>query len=174
MSERDVCDIFRDMFCDVTEVLDEFESRYIELRDDLQEKIKDFEERKKEFLKTYEEGLAKGEQSMQEKAKKIVDFWNEAEDEEIEDVFSDMEDGSAFESINESYDKIIEYEKKEKEIKVGDEVVDCDGIKYVVRFLNDCSVYALAYNGASVEFDYADVSKTGKHYPLDEMLKELK
>lgn len=130
-----------------------------------------------EFPKAYdlgfEEGFAKGEQSMQEKAKKIVEFWDEADDEEIEDAFSDMEYGSAFENINKSYDKIIEYENEKEEIHVGDEVVDEDGDKYVVRCLLYGRVCVMSSSGWSTTFEYNDLSKTGKHYPLEEILKEL-
>ncbi len=121
----------------------------------------------------YDLGFKDGEYSMQKKAYKICEYWNNNDTAVLSKLFDGWTWTQIFEDIETAYNKIAEYEKKEKEIKVGDEVVDCDGTKYVVRFLNDCSVDALAYNGVSVECDYADISKTGKHYPLEEMLKEL-
>lgn len=148
----------------------------------LKEKYEDLKQEESEFPKAYdlgyEEGFVKGEQSMQEKAKKIVDFWDEADDEEIEDVFSDMEYGSAFENINESYDKIIEYEKKEqyeREIHIGD-VVTKDGNNYVVfGFYGDDknTLDLITKHGVMASLHKDPVTKTGKHYPIDEMLKEL-
>lgn len=171
----------RDIICDISDMLDIVEGEFINLiedRDDLQEKLKDLEEQEKEFPKAYdlgfEEGFAKGEQSMQEKMNKLCEFWNNNNTATLIALFDGMILSQIFEDIETAYNKIVEYEKKEKEIKVGDEVVDCDGTKFIVRFLNDSYADVLAYNGVSVECDYADISKTGKHYPIDEMLKELK
>jgi hypothetical protein len=170
-----------DLIGDISEMLDTVECEYINVsedRDYLQRELKEFKEKDKEFPKAYElgfeEGFAKGEQSMQEKAKKIVDFWVETDMEVIENVFSDIEAyEDAFDDINKSYDKILEYEKKEKEIKVGDEVKDEYGEKYIVRKLDSRGIYLLRHNGEGVLDTGSNVSKTGKHYPLEEMLKEL-
>lgn len=171
-----------DLIGDISEMLDTVECEYINVsedRDYLWRQLKDFKEKEKEFPKAYdlgyEEGFAKGEQSMQEKAKKIVDFWVETDMEEIGDVFRDIEAyEDAFDDINESYDKIIEYEKKkEQEFRVGDEVVDRNGVKYVVRALDGGNVRLLGHSGEAFMLAYPNVSKTGKHYPLEEMLKEL-
>jgi cell division septum initiation protein DivIVA len=177
-----------DLVGDISGILDEVECEYtsvMEERDDLREKLKnvkekyeDLKQEESESQKAYDLGFEDGEQSMQEKANKIIEFYrnNNNDIDVLQRVFSrDVIFGDQIlEDIETAYNKIAEYEKKEKEIKVGDEVVDCDGTKYVVRFLNDSYVDALAYNGVSVECDYADISKTGKHYPLEEMLKELK
>ncbi len=168
-------------------IFDEMEARYDDLSalygalhddyNELQEKYEDLKQEESEpqyDYKAYNEGFENGEYSMQKKAYKICEYWNDNNTAALIALFDGMVLSQIFEDIETAYNKIAEYERKEKEIKVGDEVVDCDGTKYVVRFLNDSYVDALAYNGVSVECDYADVSKTGKHYPLEEMLKELK
>ena len=169
-----------DLIGDISEMLDTVECEYINVsedRDYLQRELKEFKEKDKEFPKAYdlgyEEGFKNGEYSMQNKAYKICEYWNNNDTDVLSKLFDGWTWTQIFEDIETAYNKIAEYEKKEKEIKVGDEVVDCDGTKYVVRFLNDSYADALAYNGVSVECDYADISKTGKHYPLDKMLKEL-
>lgn len=149
-------------------------SRYNELK----EKYEDLKQEESETQKAYDVGYEEGEQSMQEKAKKILEFCEQTKWKIVQDILGGKTELVDFVSnINEYYDKIIEYEKKKeqegKEIHVGDEVVDRNGKKYVVRHLVGVFMYAMASSGASYTFSYSDVSKTGKHYPLDEMLKEL-
>lgn len=175
-----------DLVGDISGILDEVECEYtsvMEERDDLREKLKNVKEKYEDLkqeesepqydYKAYNEGFENGEYSMQKKAYKICEYWNNNDTDVLSKLFDGWTWTQIFEDIETAYNKIAEYERKEKEIKVGDEVVDCDGTKYVVRFLNDSYADALAYNGVSVECDYADISKTGKHYPIDEILKEL-
>ena len=173
-----------DLIGDISEMLDTVECEYINVsedRDYLQRELKEFKEKDKELPKAYdlgyEEGFAKGEQSMQEKANKICEYWENNNTSVLIELFDGWTWTQIFENIEKSYNKIIEYEKKkeqeEKEIHVGDEVVDKNGKKYVVRHLVGVFMYAMSSSGSSYTFSYSDVSKTGKHYPLEEMLKEL-
>ena len=172
----------------ISEMLDEVECEYIDVsedRDYLQRELKEFKEKDKEFPKAYdlgyEEGFAKGEQSMQEKANKIIEFYRDNNNDiyVLQKVFSlnTIFDDQILEDIEGAYNKIIEYEKKEqeeKEIHVGDEVKDEYGEKYIVRKIDSRGIYLLRHNGEGVLDTGSNVSKTGKHYPLEEMLKELK
>jgi predicted nuclease with TOPRIM domain len=171
----DLSGTYKDVWKSYGDLQDEH-SKLKSCYNELKEKYEDLtqEESGSQYeYEAYNEGFENGEQSMQEKANKICEYWEDNNTAVLSELFDGWTWTQIFENIETAYDKIIEYEKKEKEIKVGDEVVDRDGTKYVVRFLNDSYADALAYNGVSVECDYADISKTGKHYPLDEMLKEL-
>ena len=127
----------------------------------------------------YNEGFAKGEESMQEKANKIVEFWKETDWEETEELFGrSVIYGSVFKNINESYNKIMEYEKKkkqeEKEIEVGDEVENENGNKYIVIEIDKAGREARMIDRQTMcIIGIKHLTKTGKHYPIDEMLKEL-
>ena len=122
---------------------------------------------------TYSEGFRNGQKDCQIKAKKILDTFDKWEADELVDVFGVSTNIELLNDIKTNYEKIINYEKKKEEIHVGDEVVDKNGKKYVVRHLVGVFMYAMASSGASYTFTYSDISKTGKHYPLEEMLKEL-
>ena len=125
----------------------------------------------------YDLGYEDGEQSVQEKVIKLCEYWCNNKTSTIIELFGGMTWEQIFGDIEKAYDKVIEYEKKkeqeEKEIHVGDEVVDKNGKKYVVIHLVGVFMYAMASSGKSYTFSYSDVSKTGKHYPLEDMLKEL-
>lgn len=66
-------------------------------------------------------------------------------------------------------------EKKEAEIKVGDEVViDDKGRKAVVSRVLDNGLYNIVfYNGDTNCVDRPFIAKTGKHYDIESILKEL-
>ncbi len=112
------------------------------------------------------------EQSTQEKANKICEYWDN-NIEVLQLLFKGCTWTQMFRDIEGTYNKIVEYEKKKEEIHVGDEVVDVNGDKYIVRKIDDGQLYLLEESGDAVTWGYSNVSKTGKHYPIDEMLKEL-
>ena len=129
----------------------------------------------------YNEGFAKGEQSMQEKANKIIEFYRDNNNDiyVLQKVFSlnSIFDDQILEDIEGAYNKIIEYEKKkeqeEKKLHVGDEVL-FEGDKYVVLSLEDGYASILTHDGTGGFLKYSyEFEKTGKHYPIDEILKEL-
>ena len=160
------------------ENLDEDYKRLQSRYNKLKEENDVLKQEESENQKSYDLGIKKGEQLMQEKVDKMLEFREHTKWEIIEDIFGTKTALVDFISnINEYYNKIINYEKekeeKEKEIHVGDEVVDKNGKKYVVRHLVGVFMYAMSSSGSSYTFSYSDVSKTGKHYPLEEMLKEL-
>ena len=122
----------------------------------------------------YSDGFRSGQVDLQIKAKKILDTFDKWEAYELVNVFGVSTNIELLNDIKTNYEKIIAYEKeKEQEIHVGDEVVDKNGKKYIVRHLVGAFMYAMSSSGGSYTFVYSDVSKTGKHYPLEEMLKEL-
>ena len=175
-----------DLVGDISGILDEVECEYtsvMEERDDLREKIKDLDEQEKEFPKAYdlgfEEGFAKGEQSMQEKANKICEYWEENNTAVLSELFDGWTWTQIFRNIEKAYNKIIEYEKKEQEVNeihVGDELVGDYGFKYIVTKLDGKEV-CLVDNHGDIRHTFLNheaFTKTGKHYPLEEMLKELK
>ena len=124
-------------------------------------------------LNSYGEGIKKGEQSMQEKVDKIIDYWVNNPSILTQWFGSETTLFQLLENTKQTCER-IEYEKeKGQEIHVGDEVVDKSGKKYIVRHLVGVFMYAMSSSGGSYTFVYSDVSKTGKHYPLEEMLKEL-
>lgn len=123
---------------------------------------------------TYSEGFRNGQKDFQIKAKKILDTFDKWEADELVDVFGVTTNIELLYDIKTNYEKIINYEKKKKEIHVGDEVEDKTGKKYVVRRVDDGYIYLLARSGDTFMLGYSNASKTGKHYCLDEILKELK
>ena len=122
---------------------------------------------------TYSEGFRNGQKDLQIKAKKILDTFDKWEADELVDVFGVSTNIELLNDIKTNYEKIINYEKKKEEIHVGDEVVDKNGKKYVVIHLVGVFMYAMSSSGESYTFVYSDASKTGKHYPIDEIIKEL-
>ena len=125
------------------------------------------------YADAYSEGFKNGQEDLQIKAKKILDTFDKWDADELVNVFGVSTNIELLNDIKTNYEKIIAYEKKKEEIHVGDEVVDKNGKKYVVRHLVGVFMYAMSSSGESYTFVYSDVSKTGKHYPIDEMLKEL-
>jgi hypothetical protein len=125
------------------------------------------------YADTYSEGFRNGQKDCQIKAKKILDTFDKWEADELVDVFGVSTNIELLNDIKANYEKIIAYEKKKEEIHVGDIVVDKIGKKYVVRLLEGDLIYVWASSGESYVFVYSDISKTGKHYPIDEILKEL-
>ena len=122
---------------------------------------------------TYSEGFRNGQKDCQIKAKKILDTFDKWEADELVDVFGVTTNIELLNDIKTNYEKIVAYEKKKEEIHVGDEVVDKNGKKYVVIHLVGVFMHAMSSSGESYTFGCSDASKTGKHYCLDEILKEL-
>lgn len=122
---------------------------------------------------TYSEGFRNGQKDFQIKAKKILDTFDKWDADVLVDVFGVSTNIELLNDIKTNYEKIIAYEKKKEEIHIGDEVVDKNGKKYVVIHLVGVFMYAMSSSGESYTFGYSDVSKTGKYYPIDEILKEL-
>lgn len=125
-------------------------------------------------LNSYGEGIKKGEQLMQERVDKIIDYWVNNPSILTQWFGSETTLFQLLEKTKQTCER-IEYEKEseKEEIHVGDGVLYEGCEKYVVYRLNDGYVYALKNNGTVGTFKHSYVSKTGKHYCLDEILKEL-
>lgn len=122
----------------------------------------------------YNSGYEDGLRDAWECAKKI----SLLDDATIEELFGT----SKYNRFNPGYNgveikKLLEeYEAKQAEIKVGDEVID-SGDKGVVTYtdnsINVCDV--LWYDGSvSEEFEKKILRKTGRHYDIDGILEQLK
>ncbi len=131
-------------------------------------------------LNSYGEGIKKGEQLMQEKANKILEYYSGINDADVlSELFGDLTYAQIFGDIETVYNRIINYEQekeeKEKEIHVGDVVKDIGGVKtLLVTNVANPYVYTLDKDGRDGVRNQKDVVKTGEHYPLDEFLKGLK
>jgi hypothetical protein len=165
-------------------IIDEMESRYDDLsalyealNDDYDE-LAEEKESSKTYESGYEEGFEKGQEDLQIRAKRILDTFDKWEAYELVDVFGVTTNIELLNDIKTNYEKIVAYENKkkqeEKEIEIGD-VVMKDGHNYIVFGIygNDSTLDLITKDGLMVSLHKKFVTKTGKHYPIDEMLKEL-
>ena len=152
--------------------LDFIESRYKEMQkrcEKLNDSCKYIE------LNSYGEGITIGKKSMQEKVKKLCEFWNNNRTATIMKLFDGMTWEQIFGEIEKADDKVIEYENEKEEIHVGDVIEDIGGVRtLLVTNVVSPYVYTLDKDGRDGVRNEKDVVKTGEHYPLDEFLKELK
>jgi hypothetical protein len=122
---------------------------------------------------TYSEGFRNGQKDCQIKAKKILDTFDKWEAYELVDVFGVSTNIELLNDIKTNYEKIIAYEKK-KEIHVGDVVKNVgSGKPLPVYKVASPYAYILDQDCQGGVRSEKDVTKTGKHYPLEEILKEL-
>lgn len=164
-------------------IIDEMEARYDDLsalyealNDDYDELAKE-KESSKAYDLGYEEGFEKGQEDLQIRAKRILDTFDKWEAYELVDVFGVTTNIELLNDIKTNYEKIINYENKkkqeEKKLHVGDEVL-FDGEKCVVLNLEDGYASILTHDGTGGFLKYSyEFEKTGKHYPIDDILKEL-
>ena len=122
----------------------------------------------------YSDGFRSGQVDLQIKAKKILDTFDKWEADELVNVFGVSTNIELLNDIKTNYEKIINYENEKEEIHVGD-VVTQDGYNYIVIdvYDNDNTLAMITKSGAVITLHKNYVKKTGKHYPIDEMLKEL-
>ena len=120
---------------------------------------------------TYSEGFRNGQKDLQIKAKKILDTFDKWEADELVDVFGVTTNIELLNDIKTNYEKIVAYEQT---FKVGDVVKNVgSGKPLLVYKVASPYVYILDQDGQSGVRSEKDVTKTGKHYCLDEILKEL-
>lgn len=152
------------------------EDRYKEMQkrcEKLNDRCEDIE------LNSYNVGFKKGKELMQEKVNKLCEFyWDTIDVDILRAVFGNSTWAEILENVEEACNKILEYEEKEryeKEIHVGDIVENISsGEKLFVTTIEKPYVYTLDKDGKNGIINQDDVMKTGKHYGLDEILKELK
>lgn len=77
---------------------------------------------------------------------------------------------------SEAIDKLKEYEAKQSEIKVGDEVINSGDKGVVTRANSICNVCGVMWFDGSVseELEKKFLRKTGRHYDIDSILEQLK
>lgn len=129
-------------------------------------------------LNSYGEGIKKGEQLMQERIDKIIDYWVNNPSILTQWFGSETTLFQLLEKTKQTCER-IEYEKDQEErikpISVGDELVGAYGFKYVVTKLDGKEV-CLVDNHGDIRHTFLDheaFTKTGKNYPINEILKEL-
>lgn len=77
-------------------------------------------------------------------------------------------------SASEVKNKIVEYEAKQAEIKVGDEIIN-EGDKGVVTRINLDTCDVIWFDGSvNEEYEKNFLRKTGRHYDIDSILEQLK
>lgn len=158
-------------------IIDEMEARYDDLSGAYEAFRDECEESSKTYEAGYEEGFEKGQEDLQIRAKRILDTFDKWEAYELVDVFGVTTNIELLNDIKTNYEKIINYENKkkqeEKKLHVGDEVL-FDGEKCVVLNLEDGYASILTHDGTGGFLKYSyEFEKTGKHYPIDDILKEL-
>lgn len=120
----------------------------------------------------YADGFRSGQVDLQIKAKKILDTFDKWEADVLVDVFGITTNIELLYDIKTNYEKIVAYEKQR--IKVGDVVKNVgSGKPLLVYKVASPYVYILDRDGQGGVRSENDVVKTGKHYPIDEILKEL-
>lgn len=123
--------------------------------------------------KTYEQGLA----DAWELAKKIAKMsYDECRDIFGKGGFHLVAYGF---TVEEALAKIEAYEKKENEIKVGDEVIhETDSTKrqFFVTYIGGNMISGIEKNGDTHGFSFPNqyIRKTGKHIDIEEFLKQLR
>ena len=148
----------------------------LELKEENEVLKQEESETQKAYDLGYEEGFAKGEQSVWEKINKICEFWEKNSAQNIEAALGEAVTlREMLSNINESYNKIIDYETRmKKEIEVGDEVENENGNKYIVIEIDKAGREARMINRRMMcIIGIKHLTKTGKHYPIDEMLRGL-
>ncbi len=89
----------------------------------------------------------------------------------IPDIFKTFREGSYHAVVRkhpamEIIEKIRQYEQKQEEIQVGDEIETPSGLKgYVVNFTDDELVHYVSSEGRFGTMGMSAVSKTGRHFP---------
>jgi hypothetical protein len=160
-------------------IVSEMEERYEDLSGAYEAFRDECEESSKTYESGYEEGFEKGQEDLQIRAKRILDTFDKWEAYELVNVFGVTTNIELLNDIKTNYEKIINYENKkkqeEKDIHVGDELIDSLGYKFIVIMIEGKIMRMIDKNG---DYRYTCLNnelftKTGKHYPLEEMLKEL-
>ena len=134
-------------------------------------------------MKTYEDGLNEktyedGLNEAWEAARKIgcADGYKR---EELDDIFGNCSVTYIFGSFtaSEAIKQVKEYEEKQEEIKVGDEVTDYDGWDGVVTWIDPDGEYLIIIqkDGTALRWKKDIFKKTGRHFPqIEEVLKQMK
>ena len=123
------------------------------------------------YADAYSEGFKNGQEDFQIKVKKILDTFDEWDADVLVDVFGVTTNIELLNDIKTNYEKIIAYEQ----INVGDVVKNVgSGKPLLVYKVESPYVYILDRDGQGGVRSEKDVTKTGKHYPIDKILKELK
>lgn len=78
-------------------------------------------------------------------------------------------------SAQQAIEKLKAYEKKQSDkIKVGDEVEVLDsGRKYLIAWISGTVLFGFSYDGISCRLRPSDVRKTGRHFDIEAILREM-
>ena len=121
----------------------------------------------------YYRGFKDGQNNLQLKANKILDTFEKWDADTLCKLFGAGTNIELLYAIQANFEKIVTWEKDEKRIKVGD-VIEWQDERFIVIKTNDVGGIIVCFKkDGTYTLEARDVSKTGKHYPIDEMLKEL-
>lgn len=144
--------------------------------------------RKEAYDKGYQDAAVKigsDEQKIAEKAyqRGLNDAWDAARKieslsaREFDKVFTGYDDCfKVFENYTpqEAIEKIGQYEQKQEDFKVGDEVISDEDVKGVTVDMDDYLLQVLDENGVVQAWPREDVVKTGRHFPeIAEVIKTM-
>lgn len=173
---------------------DELESAFVHGRTEAESEYRDLLDKAKD--EAYKHGydyatemIASNEQSIADKAyqRGLDDAWKCAKklfstmsDTEIEKVFP-VEWKNGFKGLMQmkpqyAIEKLKAYEEKQNDkIEVGDEVeVLNSGNKYLVAWIKGTSLCGFAHDGVNCRLQPSDVRKTGRHFDIASILKEMR
>ena len=86
-------------------------------------------------------------------------------------MYSILEKHTAAEAI----EKIRQYEQKQEDFKVGDEVISDEDVKGVTIDMDDYLLHVLDENGVVQAWPREDAVKTGRHFPeIAEVLQKMR
>lgn len=112
--------------------------------------------------------------AVEQKAWDFVTVLYGLSDEELYEIFPN---GCPYEmTYSEAKAKYEAWKKSKDEIRVGDEVVDGQGIKCVVTSVDECHLHGFrSDNGGACYRQILSVTKTGRHFPeVAELLKKMR
>lgn len=140
------------------------------------------------FVDKSDDAYQRGLDDAWEAARKIADMWTRIDNDELLETFGvtakigESVIGTLFnkQTANEAMLELEAYEEKQKaedEIKVGDEVETKDGKRFVVTtfgsgFDGDIAVGVCA-DGLGLGVDLKELHKTGRHFDIASILKEM-
>ena len=126
------------------------------------------------LMETYEQGL----NDAWECARELVHSRAPEEWDIMCDLFS-VERGRQCDIIakttaSEAIEKLREYEAREDEIKVGDEVIDGNEILFVVTEVHMDTATVMNCVGHSYQLWKSGLKKTGRHFPIEDILEQMR
>ena len=126
----------------------------------------------------YEHGYEAGLNDAWECARKLVESRSEKEWDELCDMFGVARGRQHMIIANctasEAIENLRDYEAKKAEIKVGDEVIDGNEILFVVTEVHMDTATVMNCVGHSYQLWKSGLKKTGRHFPIEDILEQMR